>query len=164
MIVRPRPSALHLFFVRRGSIFPHIASKLLSITLLSCVVVGFYQYGLMQWLSHVSAPPFSLLGLALSVFLGFRNSACYDRWWEARKQWGELIIQARETQALLADDDDAGLRRLTIQRCIAFAHALAAHLRGQDAAAACAAWVGPDELAALRERRNVPDTLLNWIN
>ena len=40
MIVRPRPSALHLFFVRRGSIFPHIASKLLSITLLSCVVVG----------------------------------------------------------------------------------------------------------------------------
>ncbi len=105
MIVRPRPSALHLFFVLRGSIFPHIASKLFSITLLSCAVVGLYEFGWMRWLNHVSAPPFSLLGLALSVFLGFRNSACYERWWEARKQWGELIIQARglarETQALL---------------------------------------------------------------
>ncbi|MBU0903121.1 MAG: bestrophin family protein [Gammaproteobacteria bacterium] len=168
MIVRPRPNALHLFFVRRGSIFPHIASKLLSITLLSCVVVGLYESGWMQWLSHVSAPPFSLLGLALSVFLGFRNSACYERWWEARKQWGELIIQARglarECQALLPGDDNARLRRLTIERCIAFAHALAAHLRGQDAAAACTAWLSPDELKALRQRRNVPDTLLNWIN
>ena len=168
MIVRPRPSALHLFFVRRGSIFPHIASKLLSITLLSCVVVGFYEYGWLQWLDQVSAPPFSLLGLALSVFLGFRNSACYDRWWEARKQWGELIIQARglarESHALLPGDDNAGLRRQTIQRCVAFAHALAAHLRGQDGAAACAAWVSPDELTILRQRRNVPDTLLNWIN
>ena len=168
MIVRPRPSALHLFFVRRGSIFPHIASKLLSITLLSCMVVGFYEYGWLQWLDQVSAPPFSLLGLALSVFLGFRNSACYDRWWEARKQWGELIIQARglarESHALLPGDDNAGLRRQTIQRCIAFAHALAAHLRGQDGAAACAAWVSPDELTILRQRRNVPDTLLIWIN
>lgn len=168
MIVRPRPSALHLFFVRRGSIFPHIASKLLSITLLSCMVVGFYEYGWLQWLDQVSAPPFSLLGLALSVFLGFRNSACYDRWWEARKQWGELIIQARglarESHALLPGDDNAGLRRQTIQRCIAFAHALAAHLRGQDGAAACATWVGPDELTILRQRRNVPDTLLIWIN
>lgn len=168
MIVRPRPSALHLFFVLRGSIFPHIASKLLSITLLSCVVVGLYDFGWMRWLSHVSAPPFSLLGLALSVFLGFRNSACYERWWEARKQWGELIIQARglarETQALLAGNDNAPLRRRTIERCIAFAHALAAHLRDQDAAGACKAWVSPDELAVLRTRRNVPDTLLNWIN
>ncbi len=168
MIVRPRPSALHLFFVLRGSIFPHIASKLFSITLLSCAVVGLYEFGWMRWLNHVSAPPFSLLGLALSVFLGFRNSACYERWWEARKQWGELIIQARglarETQALLPGNDNAPLRRRTIERCIAFAHALAAHLRDQDTAAACKAWVSPDELAVLRTRRNVPDTLLNWIN
>lgn len=168
MIVRPRPNALHLFFILRGSIFPHIAGKLVVITLLACLVTGLYEYGWMQWLKQLSAPPFSLLGLALSVFLGFRNSACYERWWEARKQWGELIIQtrgmAREIHALLPGDALEPLRRCTMRRTIAFAYALAAHLRGEDIAAACAPWIEADELEQLRQRRNMPDTLLTWIN
>lgn len=168
MIVRPRPNALQLFFILRGSIFPHIAAKLCTITALSCLVVGFYEFGWLNWLSHLSAPPFSLLGLALSVFLGFRNSACYDRWWEARKQWGELIIQARglarESQALLVGAELQPLRRRNVRRCIGFAHALAAQLRDQDTAAACAPWIDANELGQLRQRRNVPEALLGWIN
>lgn len=164
MIVRPRPSALQLFFVRRGSVLPQIAAKLGFITLLACAVVGFYEAGRLPWLSHLSAAPFSLLGLALSVFLGFRNNACYERWLEARKQWGELVIQARslarESQALL---EPAQCRR-TLTRCIAFAHALSARLRDQDAVEAVRAWVEPEELALLRSRRNVSGTLLEWIN
>lgn len=81
MIVRPRPSALGLFFVLRGSIIPRIFSRILVITLLSCVVVWMYHR---QWFSptHLSAVPFSLFGLALSVFMGFRNNVCHDRWWK----------------------------------------------------------------------------------
>lgn len=168
MIVRPRPSALQLFFILRGSIFPFIAAKLLCITLLSCLVVALYEFGWLPWLGHVSAPPFSLLGLALSVFLGFRNSACYDRWWEARKQWGELIIQARglarDLHALLPDEQHVGLRRRSLMRCIAFAHALVAQLRDQDALLACSDWLDEQDIARLRSKRNVPDTLLNWIS
>ena len=29
--------------------------------------------------------PFTLIGLALAIFLGFRNSAAYDRHWEGRR-------------------------------------------------------------------------------
>ncbi|WP_082125371.1 bestrophin family protein, partial [Silvibacterium bohemicum] len=32
---------------------------------------------------------------ALSIFLGFRNSACYDRWWEARRQLGSMVGEMR---------------------------------------------------------------------
>src|SRR5688500_14196981 len=35
------------------------------------------------------------LSAALAIFLAFRNSAGYDRWWEARKQWGTLINSTR---------------------------------------------------------------------
>lgn len=84
MIVRPRPGALQLFFILRGSILPKIAAKILFISLLACVTVWFYERGELQSLRNMSAPAFSLLGVALSVFLGFRNSTCYDRWWEAR--------------------------------------------------------------------------------
>ena len=34
-------------------------------------------------------------GLALSFLIGFRNNHAYDRWWEARKLWGQLINENR---------------------------------------------------------------------
>ncbi|ALX86719.1 bestrophin [Achromobacter xylosoxidans] len=167
MIVRPRPSALGLFFVLRGSIIPRIFSRILVITLLSCVVVWMYHR---QWFSptHLSAVPFSLFGLALSVFMGFRNNVCYDRWWEARKQWGDLIVQARslarESAVLLAASTANPVQERLVRRCIGFGYALAARLRDQDVLEAVRPWVQPDELETLAGNRNVPDALLLAIN
>lgn len=167
MIIRPRPGALPLFFILRGSILPKIAAKILFISLLACVTVWFYEQGDLESLRTMSAPAFSLLGVALSVFLGFRNSTCYDRWWEARKLWGELVIQsrglARDTQAVLGDETHTALRERTLRRCIAFAHALAASLRGQDASVAVQPWVDSKEASQLQARHQVPDGLLNRI-
>ncbi|KHO65054.1 MULTISPECIES: bestrophin family protein [Pseudomonas] len=167
MIVRPRPGALQLFFILRGSILPKIAAKILFISLLACVTVWFYEHGDLESLRSLSAPAFSLLGVALSVFLGFRNSTCYDRWWEARKLWGELVIQsrglARDTQALLGDEAHAALRERTLRRCIAFAHALAASLRGQDPLTPIRHWIDPREAELLKAHHQIPDALLNRI-
>jgi len=165
MIVRPRPSTLGLFFVLRGSIIPHILGRILVITAISFVVVGMYHQG---WFSpaHLSAVPFSLFGLALSVFMGFRNNVCYDRWWEARKLWGELIVQsrnlARESAAVLGAGHEARVR--IARRSVGFAYALAARLRDHDMAAAAGPWLPPEEARALVDYRNVPDGILTAIN
>ncbi len=37
----------------------------------------------------------SLLGFVLSLFLVFRTNTAYDRWWEGRKLWGELVNTSR---------------------------------------------------------------------
>ncbi len=37
----------------------------------------------------------SLLGLVLSLLLVFRTNTAYDRWWEGRKLWGELVNNSR---------------------------------------------------------------------
>ena len=124
MIVRPRPSALALFFILRGSIIPRIFSRILVITLLAGLVVWMYHDRMFSP-AHLSAVPFSLFGLALSVFMGFRNNVCYDRWWEARKQWGELIVQcrslARESAVLLAASTANPVQERIVRRCIGFA-------------------------------------------
>lgn len=39
--------------------------------------------------------PFSILGVAIAIFTGFRNNACYSRYVEARLLWGQLMIAAR---------------------------------------------------------------------
>jgi len=166
MIVRPHPGILGLFYIMRGSILPLIAGRLILILLLSCAVAWLHQHG---WFAgtHLNAVPFSLFGLALSVFLGFRNNICYDRWWEARKQWGELLYLlrnlARESQVMLAAAEPALQARL-VRRSIGFAHALLARLRGEDEAAAARPWVDADEGHALGQRADASDTLLLALN
>lgn len=161
MIVRPRPSALALLFILRGSIVPLIAPRVLVIAAVSAAVTVLHHLrpGV---LPDLPATPFTLLGLGLSIFLGFRNSACYDRWWEARKQWGMLVTEARnlarETAALLPPDP--GVQGCVSRRIIAFAHALAARLRGADASAAARPWLPPDEAQTLSRRSNPPDAVL----
>ncbi|HET8730183.1 MAG TPA: bestrophin family protein [Moraxellaceae bacterium] len=164
MIVRPRPRSIELLFILRGSIIPRIAGQLLVIVGFSCLVL---------WLVRTQAPnpvviplaPFSFLGLALSVFLGFRNNACYDRWWEARRQWGDLIVQARsfarETGALLGPSLP---RAAMVRHVIAFAHALCARLRDTDELAAASPWLPSDRRASLGGRRNIPEGLLRGLN
>jgi putative membrane protein len=37
----------------------------------------------------------STLGIAVAVFLAFRNTQAINRWWEARSLWGALVNQSR---------------------------------------------------------------------
>jgi putative membrane protein len=78
MIVRPRPSAFGLLFTLRGSIVPVIAPRVLVILLISGTVEWVHRTH-PHLLPTLNPVPFTLLGLALSIFLGFRNSACYER-------------------------------------------------------------------------------------
>ncbi len=136
MIVRPRLNLFTLLFALRGSILPVIAPRLAVIFLISCAALGLHQI----WALHIGVAgiaPFTLLGLGLSIFLGFRNNACYARWWEGRQQWGAVISTSRtllrDLNALLEEDNPA--RRRIAHRLGAFAHALRAELRGVEDAA-----------------------------
>ncbi len=73
----------------------------------------------------------SILGIILGLLLVFRTNTSYDRWWEGRRLWGQLVNVSRG----LAHQLDAQLAPDAAQRaryaCIlgAFPTALAAHLR-----------------------------------
>ncbi len=38
---------------------------------------------------------YSLIGFVISLLLVFRTNTAYDRWWEGRKKWGELVNNSR---------------------------------------------------------------------
>jgi putative membrane protein len=50
---------------------------------------------LFLWKVPLNATPFSLMGVSFAIFLGFRINASYDRFWEARKHWGSVLVGAR---------------------------------------------------------------------
>lgn len=168
MIVRDRPSPLRLFFVMQGSIVPRIAPQIISIFVLGCldlVLQHFYPV----FFSGLTAAPFALMGLALSIFLGFRNSASYDRWWEARKQWGQLVIDtrslARQVNSLMPEQGEEGIlaaRKIT-RLSIAFTHALRHHLRGTDPWSDIGNFLDDGMIDDLKRSRNLPDALLRQI-
>jgi putative membrane protein len=137
-----------------------IAPRVLVVTAAS-VGVAVLHDRLPQRVPEIGPAAFTLLGLALSIFLGFRNNACYERWWDGRRYWGQLIAEARglarELPTLLPDDP------VLVQRCarriVAFAHALRCQLRdGSDNAAR--AYLDPAEWPLVADRRSRPDAIL----
>ncbi len=43
----------------------------------------------------IPLPVSVVIGTMISLLLGFRVSQSYDRWWEARKVWGEIVNDSR---------------------------------------------------------------------
>lgn len=91
MIVRPKPNVLGILFSLKGSIAKRIAWRSLLVTLLASVIV-LVETLHPAYFSKVNATPFTLLGLSLSIFMSFRNNACYDRWWRAASNWGKWSL------------------------------------------------------------------------
>jgi putative membrane protein len=76
----------------------------------------------------------SLLGFAISMLLVFRTNTAYDRWWEGRRLWGQLVNNSRNLAIKLASllpegDPQRAFYRKSIP---AFAHALHRHLRREE--------------------------------
>jgi putative membrane protein len=151
MIVRPHLHWFSLLFVWRGSVLPHIVTRLLLVLLVSVASV----LGRGWWMSEhatsaFSIPPFTLMGIALAIFLGFRNTVSYERFWEARKQWGALLIVCRALTREVASfaAADTALPRRVALTLAAFVYALKHQLRGSDPAADLACRLD----AAVRQR------------
>ena len=118
------------------------------------------------------------MGVAISIFLGFRNNTAYQRFWEARGLWGRLInvsrSLARQVLTLVAplpktgsQDGDSDQRerirtfqRETILMIAAYAHALRHHLRDTDGQAELAHLLPSGDAEALRGQSNVPLALV----
>lgn len=92
---------------------------------------------------YISAPfmvPVSvvaILGTALAIILGFRNTSAYERWWEARKIWGGIVNESRTfTRQVLtiadpeevSDDLRAACKQIVLGQ-IAWVNALKLQLR-----------------------------------
>ena len=170
MIVRDRPSGLRLFLILRGSVLPRILPALLVNTLIA-IVVTLTHGDLFTHKITLTTIPFTLIGLPIAIFLGFRNTAAYDRYWEGRKLWGEILLRsrnlARQCTSLLAYPqpvqassglDDVRVRM--VYRCVAYAHALRHYLRGSSAGDDTRRFLLPAESQKMGASSNPPDYLM----
>lgn len=163
MIVRPRPHWIRLLFVRRGSLVHRIAAQQLFVFALSCAVV--YAHGqLLSWKVTLNASPFSLMGVALAIFLGFRINASYDRYWEARKHWGAVLVESRNLarQALTLVQPGVDVRPFVLG-LVGFATTMRNQLRSQPALIQTEGLLPEALQATLANSRSAPSLVLLWL-
>lgn len=160
MIDREHPSAFQLFFVMQGSVVPRILPKIIVIMLLSALVLlaDLYAYKL----PHMSMAALGVFAIALSLFLGFRNNAAYDRWWEGRKLWGSIIADMRNLgrQAGLFISDQP-VRLKLLGEAVGFVHLHRIGLRGSGKFEDISSWMDAESFEKFQMARNPADAALN---
>ena len=73
---------------------------------------------------------YSLIGFVLSLLLVFRTNTAYDRWWEGRKKWGELVNNSRNLAIKIsALTDDPEIRTYFKRMISNYVFAMKEHLR-----------------------------------
>jgi putative membrane protein len=133
MIIRPRPNLLQLFFVMRGSIVPRILPHIIGFAVYAAAIVAIVHLADLP-MQDFNIAPFGLIAVTLSIYLGFRNNAAYDRWWEARKLWGNLVYEVRNlTRASGGLIAERGEWRGLLMDALSFCHLLRGQIRNVDA-------------------------------
>ena len=169
MIVWESKSWLRQIGTLDGSALEKVLPRLIGVTVIATVITVLHEaYGVFP--TSLTPLPFSLIAVALGIFLGFRNNTSYDRFWEGRKLWGALVNTTRsitrQTLTLIAPDQDdevddvQALQIEIVHRVIAYVHVFRQHLRDEDALDEVAALLPAADIQALRNELNRPIAIL----
>jgi putative membrane protein len=109
--------------------------------------------------------PLTLFGSALALFLGFRSSSAYQRWWEGRVLWGAMVNASRslsrQARNFLNTEDQHDLRRRIVFRQLAYVNALRCQLRRQPVDAEVLRFLSKGEAEPSLQRTNIANGLLD---
>ncbi len=163
MIVRPAGNWFRLLFIWNGSVLQSIIPQLIFMGAVSSLAV-LTQGRIFGEKIPLNTAPFTLFGLALAIFLAFRNNASYERFNEARHLWGNLLISARALTSQMLCYVPRNAEKLHLAHTmIACVYALKHQLRGTDPTADLLRFLGRTRTEALQHTCYKPVALLNDI-
>ena len=129
--------------IKWSIIFRFAWSNLIIFAVWSGLVV--YAYHHMEHHGKIISIPFqplSVIGIAVAFYIGFKNNASYDRFWEARKIWGGIVnysrtwgnqvmsyISLRSAREGISEEEVFAIQKQIIYRHIAWLNALRFQLR-----------------------------------
>ncbi len=133
-------------------------------TLYSVLVYILYEY----YGHHHITISFSIsavMGTAIAILLGFRTSAAYERWWEARKIWGGIVNDSRTLIRQANGFIDSGEQKVEDVRKmakyqIAFNYALSTSLRKLPLSKEVEKNLSEVDYSTIHNQLNIPNAIL----
>lgn len=159
----PKTWFRHIFAIRKSDTAFMIWKELVYIVLFT-LGLSYVELNYMGDISIYSQllQVYSLIGFVLSLLLVFRTNTAYDRWWEGRKKWGELVNNSRNlaVKVTVICPDDAS--KEFFKRMIPnYAFAMKEHLR--KGVLLDELELTPEERRQLQHADHVPNIILKWL-
>ncbi|APB34982.1 Putative membrane protein [Gloeomargarita lithophora Alchichica-D10] len=161
---------LRSLVILRGSVLPRILPLIFLFGLYSALIVA-------AWQTHWPLP-IGMLGeltgnvvcnLVLGLLLVFRTNSSYDRFWEGRKAWGDIVVNVRNLARTIQlcipvqTAEQQQRRQKVLQMLPGFAVATKLHLRDMGENQELEPFFSPQELMQLRQSPNRPLQITLWI-
>ncbi|MEB3182013.1 MAG: bestrophin family ion channel [Nostocaceae cyanobacterium] len=153
-------------FQRRGSVINAIYPR----------VIGFGIFGTFISILHHYKLPVSqpILGsvipsIVLGLLLVFRTNTAYDRFWEGRKCWGNIVNTSRNLArqiwvSIVENNPEDKEKKINALRLIvAFAVATKLHLRGEPVNSELQELLPPSKYFTLKSMNNPPLEVAFWL-
>jgi putative membrane protein len=163
MIIRKQENWFRMLFIWHGSVLPRLLARLSLLFLLSLLVL-YFNGAIFNYKIQLNPAPFTLFGIALAIFLGFRNNVSYDRFWEGRKLWGSMLNTtrslARQAQTLTHMDAENSSLSHFVNLLIAFTWSSKHQLRHTDPGEDLNRLLGAAESMKFKGKRYTPNLLV----
>lgn len=152
--------------LNRGIPASYILRKIKS-EIIIVTIIGVLVYYITRTFDQVIPPmPITIpafLGTAISVILSFKLNQSYDRWWEARKIWGNIVNESRtlvlQLQSFVRPGNDETIRSITL-RHIAWCFSLGQSLRGINPVSNLDKYLNSQEMEYIQNHHNKPLAIL----
>lgn len=126
-------SWIHLIFTLHKSDTVRILWKELLYMIALGLIIAYVEIEYFPDTHHILSnltTVFSLIGFVISLLLVFRTNTAYDRWWEGRRMWGQLVNDTRNFSVKLSSHIEKKEDRLFFARMVSnFVYASKEHLR-----------------------------------
>jgi len=144
-----------------------IKIELIVVTIYAAGIVFMHDFAHVQNMSIPISIP-AILGTTISLILGFRIAQSYDRWWEARKIWGEIVNDSRtlvrQVQTFINDENNPNETKQIQDEFaltqIAFCYALGKSLRKLDPLKRMEERLSQEDIQEISKETNIPNAIL----
>jgi putative membrane protein len=147
----------------RGSVTPKVFKKVLLMACYSSFISLLYYF-----IPSISLPigPFEYAGLMMGLIMVFRVNAGYDRWWEARKIWGNVVNQSRNLAIIISNypsTKNTNWSNKVNNYIAALPYLMKNNLRGDASIEEIRHLIDPPLLSFLKQSEHKPNTLSSII-
>jgi putative membrane protein len=150
-----------------GSVIPAIFLRVFLCGVFGSLISIFYSFGL-----PVSYPVLGNVvpSIVLGLLLVFRTNTAYDRFWEGRKLWGNIINAsrnlARQIWVFIQEEnaEDRTYKIMVLHLIAAFAFATQLHLRSEPIDQSLEELLTPQQIEKLKITNHPPLEIAFWIN
>jgi ion channel-forming bestrophin family protein len=147
----------------KSDTFRRLIPVMLGIGVFTAMVVTFEIY-VFHWSYKNNTAIHSILGFVLSMLLVFRTNTAYERWWEGRKIWGDIVNQSRNFAIKLRTYvKDKETTNNIIELIITYNYVLRDHLRPNAVNKANLSLVSDELKKELLSSAHPPNTIAKYM-